>query len=288
MNGKVCVVTGANAGLGFETAKALAGKKAEVVMICRSSAKGEAARTAIVEATDNEKVQVVEADLSSQSEIREAAGRIRQDWPKVDVLVNNAATVISDHTLTEDDVETQFAVNHLAYFLFTSCLMPALQKSERARIVNISSGNHVKGDIHFDNLNLIGEYQVLKAYNQSKLANVLFTYELDRRLKEAGTSHLDVHCVNPGLNNTDIGIKSTKFLHSLAWRIRRAMGKSPARGAQCQIFVATAPVLDGISGKYWYRSEEVLSSEASYDPELARRLWEVSAELCSVGNYFLA
>jgi NAD(P)-dependent dehydrogenase (short-subunit alcohol dehydrogenase family) len=286
MQNKVCVITGANAGLGYETAKALAEKQAEVIMICRSRQKGEFARQQIINETGSEKVHLLTADLSSQQAIREAAGEINRNWEKVDVLVNNAATVRSRPSLTNDGVETQFAVNHLSYFLLTHALLDKLRAGKEARVVNVSSGNHTKGEIHFDDLNLMEDYHVLKAYNQTKLANVLFTYELDRRLRRSGIQNVNVHCINPGLNNTRIGEKSTNLFHALAWRLRAYMGSSPAEGAKCQVYVASAPELEGVSGKYWYRSEPIPSVKKSYDEKLAARLWDVSKSLCGIKDYF--
>ncbi|MCB0628820.1 MAG: SDR family oxidoreductase [Saprospiraceae bacterium] len=286
MQNKICVITGANAGLGFETAKALAEKQAEVIMICRSREKGELARQKIVDETGNEKTHLLLADLSSQRSVKDAADEINQRWKKVNVLVNNAATVRSKPILTEDGVETQFAVNHLSYFLLTHALMDSLRAGKEARVVNVSSGNHTKGEIHFDDLNLIQEYHVLKAYNQTKLANVLFTYELDRRLRQSGIQHVHAHCINPGLNKTRIGEKATNPLHALAWRLRAYMGMSPAEGAKCQVYVASAPELEGVSGKYWYKSVPVSSVAQSYDEALASRLWQVSESLCSIADYF--
>ena len=286
MASKICVVTGANAGLGFETAKAFADRKAEVIMICRSKIKGETAQQEIIEYTGNPLVHLVLMDLSSQKEIRERAADITQHWPQIDILVNNAATVLSYYTLTVDGIEMQFAVNHLAYFLLTHCLMNCLKSSPQARVVNVSSGNHTRGKIHFDDLNLSKNYHVLKAYNQSKLANILFTYEMHRRLLENGITNISVNCVDPGTNITDIGVKDTKFLHAVAWRIRRLIAKDPADGASCQVYVASSSKLNNTSGKFWYRSRPILSAKHSYEENTAKHLWEVSKKLCKIEDFF--
>lgn len=288
MNGKICVVTGANAGLGFETAKALALKNAELIMLCRSAEKGQAAKAQIEEASGNKHIHVLQTNLASQASVRETADRINKQWGKVDVLVNNAATVSSRHTLTEDGVETVFAVNHLAYFLLTHCLLGSLLESTEARVVNLSSGNHAKAQLNLGDLNLENSYHVMRAYNQSKLANVLFTYEMDRQLKARNIRNMAVNCINPGLNDTAIGEKSTNFFHALAWRIRRSMGMHPSEGAKCQIYVASAPELNGVSGKFWLQSQVIPSSKLSYDQELAASLWQRSLELCRITDYFSA
>ena len=286
MENKICIITGANAGLGYESAKALAAKGATIIMVCRSKEKGVTAQNSIISATQNEQVHLVLADLSLQSEVRQAAQKIQDQFPRVDVLMNNAGAVTSKQIITSEGIDTQFAVNHLAGFLLTHLLMPQLLKSADARVVNISSGNHFRGQMHFEDLYLSEDYQVLKAYNQSKLANVLFTYELDRKLKEKGMGNIVTNAVNPGLNYTDIGTKSTGFFHALAWRLRRLVAMSPAKGAECQVLVASSDELKGVSGKYWYESKAVPSSKDSYDQSLATKLWEVSLQLCAIDDFF--
>ncbi len=286
MKGKVCIVTGANAGLGFETAKGLAQKGAEVGMICRSEARGREAREAIIRDTGNQRVHLFLADLSKQDDVRRMAAAIRRAFGKVDVLVNNAAVVASERTLTADGIEMQFAVNHLAGFLLTHCLMEGLLASGSARIVNISSGNHRRGRIHFEDISLEAGYHVLKAYNQSKLANVLFTYELERRLKRNGIQHITANCVDPGTNFTDIGTKATGRWHALAWKIRRLVSMSPEQGAQCQIHLASSEEVEGISGKFWYKSKPLPSARQSYDEAAARALWELSQKCCDMDDFF--
>ncbi len=286
MKEKICVVTGANAGLGYATAKSLAEQQATVVMICRSAAKGEAARRQIVTETGNDAVHLLLADLADQAAIRRVAAEVRTAFDRVDVLVNNAAAIASEHTLTPDGIELQFAVNHLAYFLLTQQLLEPLLGGESPRIVNVSSNNHRRGRIYFDNPGLAGEYHVLKAYSQSKLANVLFTYELDRRLAQRGIEHLTVNCLDPGTNHTDIGVKATNRWHALAWKLRRLVSTPPAEGARCQIFLATADAVAGVSGRYWYRCRPVASAPRSYDAAVARRLWVLSERYCGIEEYF--
>jgi len=285
MDGKVVVVTGANAGIGFETARALAGKGAEMVMICRNAEKGEAARAQIRQATGNDKLHLLQADLASQRQIREAAARIRDRYAKLDVLVNNAGTWFSELVRTEDGIETVFAVNHLAYFLLTHELHPLLAAAGDARIVNVGSDSHFKGEMQFDDIHLTRNYHGLRSYAQSKLANVLFTYEYERRKPH---DHVAINCVQPGLVYTDIGVKHTTWLHALAWKARRSLWKSktPAEGAATSVYLASHPEAAGVSGKYWDDKRPKPSAPASYDEAAALRLWELSEELCGIEQYF--
>jgi NAD(P)-dependent dehydrogenase (short-subunit alcohol dehydrogenase family) len=286
MKDKVCVVTGANAGLGYETAKSLAEQGGTVAMICRSATRGEQARRQIMAAAGHDDVHLFVADLSEQAAIRRVAAQIRAAFARVDVLVNNAAAIASEHTLTPDGIELQFAVNHLAYFLLTQQLLAPLLAAERPRVVNVSSNEHRRGRIHFDNPGLAGDYHVLKAYRQAKLANVLFTYELDRRRAQRGIDHLAVNCLDPGTNHTDIGVKATNRWHALAWKLRRLVARAPAEGARCQIYLASSDAVEGLSGRYWYRCQTVASAPRSYDAVVAARLWALSAQYCGLENYF--
>jgi NAD(P)-dependent dehydrogenase (short-subunit alcohol dehydrogenase family) len=286
MKGRICVVTGANTGLGYESTKALAQKGAHMIMICRSAERGEKARKLIMDESGNPNIFLLLADLSSQDVVRETANIISNRWGKVDVLMNNAAMVVSKRTLSEAGIEMQFAVNHLSHFLLTHCLIPCLTASPHARVVNISSRNHWMGKIYFDDLTMLENYQVLRAYGQSKLANVLFTYELDRRLNEHGIEHIVTHCVDPGSNFTSIGTKHTNPFHALAWRLRRRFTQYPENGAKTQVHVASSPDINHLSGRYWRNSRELPSSPQSHDPEIAKNLWQVSKVLCGIDDYF--
>lgn len=283
MNQKTCVVTGANAGIGYETAKSLAQNGADVLMICRNKEKGELALKSIQKETGSNKIKLIVADLASQSQIREAAALIREMHPVVDVLVNNAGTWFSELSYTEDNIESVFAVNHLAYVLLTHQLYPALKAAPEARIVNVSSDSHFNGKIDFNNLFLKKGYNGLKSYAQSKLGNVLFTYEFDRRRPDR---HIAMNALQPGLVKTDIGLKHTKWLHSLVWKLRRSGGVSPEEGAQTSIYLATSPEAKNMSGKYWDKCQPKPSSPITYDLEVAQKLWDISLELCGIRDFF--
>ncbi|MBX2926476.1 MAG: SDR family oxidoreductase [Saprospiraceae bacterium] len=287
MTGKVCIVTGATAGIGYETALALAKKGATVMLVGRNTDKGQMAMARIHTATRNEELFFVNADMSDQSSIRDAALAIREQFPVIDVLVNNAGTWVSQYTPTVDGIETVFAVNHLAYFLFTHLLYPSLRNAPDTRIVNVSSDSHFQTDLHFEDLNLSKNYSGLRSYAQSKLANVHFTYEFERRKPDA---HVAINAVQPGLVYTDIGLKHTTWLHALGWKLRRSIwrGMTPAEGAQTSIFLASSDAAKGQSGLYWDRCKPKPSSPASYNEENAARLWGISEELCGMKEGFFA
>jgi len=283
MQQKISIVTGANAGLGYETAKALALLGHRVILMSRSKDKGQQALDQIFAASNNDALELVEVDLASQASIRAACSSILAHHPQIDVLVNNAGTWISKHTLTEDGVETMFAVNHLAYVLMTQQLYPAIRQSSDGRIVCVASDSHFRGKINFADLNLTKNYHGLTAYNQSKLANILFVSELDRRKSEA---NVGTYAIQPGLVKTDIGVKHTNPLHALAWRIRRSGGVLPAEGALCQIYCASDPAAQGRSGLYWDKCQPKPSSKASYIQEDAAKLWDMCLDLCSIDSFF--
>ena len=285
MKGKTCVVTGANAGLGYETTLDLARKGAEVIMVCRSAEKAEKARQEIVKATGNLNIHVELADLSSQNQIRKLGGRLRSKDRPIDVLVNNAGLVLSERGLSEDQIELVLAVNHLGPFLLTHLLIPLLKKAPEARIVNVSSANHYRARMDFNDLFQEKNFSGLRAYGQSKLANVLFTYELDRKLNQAKYHHISTNALDPGLNNTSIGNKGANWLYSLVWSLRKRQGMSPKEGAQTQIHLASSPDLKGVSGQFWQKSKPVRSSDLSYREADAGKLWNISLNLCNIERY---
>lgn len=276
MQGKIVVVTGANAGIGFETAKGLAARSAHVAMVCRNRESGEAARRALLGHTAKGLVDLFVADLSSQGQIRRLAKEMGERYDRVDVLVNNAAAIYSRRLLSEDGIEMQFAVNHLAYYLLSRLLLDHLGRAGQARVVNVASRAHFRGRIDFDDLDTSRRYSGLTAYNQSKLANVLFTYELARRL--AGTG-MTANCLGPGLVRTRIGNKHATRLHSLLHSLLCVLGRTPAEGASGVIYLASAAEVAGVSGKYFVKARPVRSSAVTYDRSIASRLWQVSAEL---------
>lgn len=282
MNSKKCVITGANSGIGYQTALALAKEKFELLLICRTEGKANKAKEEIINQSGNDKIAIISADLSSQKQIEAAARKIKDNWNSVDVLINNAGTWISKRTVTEDGVEKQLAVNHLAYFSLTHHLLPLLIKSGDGRIVNVASDAHFHGRLYLDDINLTQNYNGLRAHMQTKLANVLFTYELSRKLSDTPVT---ANAVQPGLVRTNIGHKHTIGLHSFIWWLRKMAGVQPEEGAQTSVYLASSNEVKGISGKYWDKCQPKPSSKLSYDEELAKRLWDKSLELTGIEEY---
>jgi retinol dehydrogenase 12 len=280
---KIIAITGASSGIGFETARALAIKGHRILLMARDEGRGEKACEAI--ARVGRRPELILVELSSQASIRKAAVDIGDRSDSLDVLINNAGTWYTEFGLTEDGIERGFAVNHLAGFLLSHLLMPSLLRSGSGRIINLSSDMHFFGRMEFDDLNLQRNYHGLRSYAQSKLANVLFTYELDRRLN-ALSLPLSVHAAHPGLVRTAIGVKHSNRFHALVWRLWTLGGRSLARGAETSVFLASAPADTIKSGLYWYNCRPKSSSPRSHNQDDARRLWQISEELCQIRNYF--
>lgn len=283
MKNKNIVITGANSGLGFETARALAKMEANVIMLCRSLEKGNLAADKIKAEYPSANLQVLPVLLESQANIRQVAIEIRKFFPVIDVLVNNAGTWISELTYTEDKVESMFAINHLAYFLLTHALYPNLILSDAPRVVSVASDSHFQGKINFDDIHLTKNYHGLRAYAQSKLANIHFMYELNRRKP---VEKLSTYAVQPGLVKTDIGVKKTNWLHALAWKLRRSGGVTPEVGAQTQIYLASNPAIHSQSGLYWDKCNPKASSADSYKTADAGKLWQICCQLCKIDDFF--
>jgi NAD(P)-dependent dehydrogenase (short-subunit alcohol dehydrogenase family) len=278
LKGKVCVVTGASSGIGKETALGLAKLGAALILVCRDAGRGAAAAGEIRRRTRGAAVEVVLGDLSSQAAVRRIADEIKARHERLHVLVNNAGLITTGtaRQVTVDGLELQLAVNHLAPFLLTHLLLDRLRAGAAARIVVVASQVESRGKIDFDDLQSArGDYDPMRAYCQSKLANVLFTYELARRL---GGSKVTANCLHPG-------VIATNLLSDYLGR-PRAMGfisqlshPGPEKGAKTSILLASDPSLEGVSGKYFREEREAQSSPGSRDPAVARRLWTVSCEL---------
>lgn len=280
LDGQVCMVTGATDGIGKETARALADMEATVIVVGRNRQKSIATINEIRQEADNTDVEYMLADLSAQVQIRRLAEEFKTRYDRLDVLVNNAGGFFMSRQESEDGIEMTFALNHLGYFLLTNLLLDVLIDSAPARIVNVSSDAHERAEANFDDLEGEESYGGWSAYGQSKLANLLFTYELARRLEGTGVT---VNALHPGFVATNLGADNFGWFGSLIRRIMNAVvGKSPEEGAQTSIYLASSPEVEGITGKYFVKRRPRRSSEASYDAEAARRLWETSAEMTGV------
>ncbi len=276
MHGKTVLITGATNGIGEAAARALAGMGARLIGVGRNPEKCARVAHSIRQQTGNPEVTYLLADLSDLTQVVRLAAEVRQRFPSLHVLINNAGAFFLRRQLNQQGIEMTFALNHLSYFLLTNLLLEPLRASAPARIVVVASGAHNTGAIHFDDLNLSHGYNGWKAYAQSKLANVLFTYELDRRLKGSGVT---VNCMTPGFVATGIG-KNNGFLVRLAlWPLHRLGAQTPEEGARTVVYLAASPEVEGVSGKYYIAEKPVSSSPVSYDEGAARRLWEVSEAL---------
>lgn len=278
MAGKVCMVTGANSGIGKVTALELARMGATVVMVCRDRGRAEPVLAEIRRATGNQAVELMLADLSSQQSTRQLAAAFRQKYDRLHVLVNNAGAMFLKRSVTVDGLEETFALNHLGYFLLTNLLLDLIQASAPARIVNVSSGAHMAAAIHFDDLQ--GErYSAWRAYGQSKLANVLFTVELARRLEGTGVT---ANALHPGFVRSNFATSTpvARFVLTLL----KPFAISPEQGAETSIYLASSPEVEGVTGKYFVKKQAAKTAKAGTDLGVARRLWDVTADLTGLGQ----
>jgi retinol dehydrogenase-14 len=280
MTGKICLVTGANSGIGKATALSLAKLDATVVMVSRDKDKGEAALFEIRTLSGNKNIDSMVADLSSQDSVRELAHDFKARYKKLHVLINNAGIFLPKRVSTVDGLEATFATNHLGHFLLTNLLLDVLKASAPSRIINITSSAHRGTEINFEDLQGEKKYSGYHAYSQSKLANVLFTYELAKQLEGTGVT---VNCLHPGVVRTGFG-KDQTGLMSVLVRIGSPFMMSPEKAAKAVIYLAASPELEGVSGKHFSRGKEERSSTESYDAASAERLWKVSTELTKLGS----
>jgi retinol dehydrogenase-14 len=281
MSGKTVVVTGANSGIGFETAAALAGAGATVTITGRDASKTEAAARSLSERAGGAVVDAAVFDLSSMESVRRGAAELLERLPRIDVLVNNAGAVLGTRQETVDGLERTFATNHLGPFLLTVLLLDRLKESAPSRIVNVSSAAHngAPRGLDFDDLQSTRGYRGMKAYSASKLANIYFTVELARRLEGTGVT---ANCLHPGTVATGFARDGDTRLLRIGVAIASPFMLSPARGAETSIYLASSPEVEGVSGRYFARCRPRQPSRAARDSEAARRLWEVSERLAGL------
>jgi len=277
---KVCMVTGANSGIGKETAEWLAELGATVALVCRNRKKGEAAMVEIRERSHSDSVELLHADLASLSSVRDLSKEFMEKHDVLHVLVNNAGVARPMRSVTADGFETTFQVNYLSHFLLTNLLLELLKRSAPSRIVNVSSVSHYGGHMNFDDLQMKNGYRVMKAYSQSKLALVLFTHELSRRLEGTGVTVNSVHPGSVGTNMAGNAMGPFSFLGV----IPNLFLMSPREGAEAPVFLASSKEVEGATGKYFDRMHEKDSSAESYDRALAEKLWSVSATMVGLAK----
>jgi len=282
LDGKTILITGATNGIGKAAALQLAKQGATIVIAGRNPAKTARTVDEIKAQSGNPAVNGLIADLSSLAEVRRLAAEFCQKYTRLDVLINNAGGIFANRELTVDGYEHTFAFNHLAYFLLTNLLLDQLKASAPARIVNVSSGVHEGAVIDFDDLQNQKNYGYggNRAYGQSKLANVMFTYALARRLAGSGVT---VNAVRPGVVATGFGENNTGLLR-LGAQIFHLFSITPEQGADTAVHLASSPEVEGMTGKYWYKRKAVPSSPVSYDEAAQQRLWDVSAQLTGLAT----
>jgi len=279
---KIVIITGATSGIGLAAAKGIASEGHFVIGVARSKEKAQASKDSILKDFPESRVDYLLADLASQKEVYALAENIQgvlkeNDHKHIDVLINNAGAVTSWFTLTEDGYELQFAVNHLAPFLLTKLLLPFLENSPSGRILTVSSGSHRRAHIHWNDVMLHHRYNTLKAYKQSKLANVLFTYELNRRYEQ---DNIKAYTIDPGLVNTKIGTKGTNGSVQWFWNKRRKKGVTPEIAAESIIHLACRRYIPKAESWYWKGCRPIQPSRYTRREEEAQRLWELSDRLC--------
>lgn len=268
------IVTGANSGMGKATVAALADKGYEVIMLCRSEKRGKEAYDELLADNPARQIKLMLCDLGNYGSIRSFAENFAQKYGDLDLLINNAGFISLDRQETDEGVERQFGINHLGHYLLTNLLLPYMKAG--SRIVVVASGAHKAGKIHFDDVNLTRGFNVVKAYGQSKLANVLFAREMARRLKDKG---ITVNCCHPGAVATNMGVSRDTGFGKTITRMLKPFFLTPAQGASTAIFLATDPSVKDVSGEYFYKCKIAKSSKRSKDMDLAARLYELSDKM---------
>lgn len=281
MHGKICLVTGATNGIGKATAQALAQMSATVVIVGRDAQKAAKVTGEIRAASDNQNVDWLLADLSSQQDIRRLAAEFKSKYPHLHVLLNNAGGTFMTRQLSVDGIEMTFALNHLAYFLLTNLLLEPMKASAPARIINVSSDAHSGGKIDFDNLQGERSYSSFGPYGNSKLANILFTTELARRLEGTGVT---VNALHPGLTSTGFGKNNPGFFMKIMGAVVPLIGRSPEKGAETSIYLASSPEVQSITGKYFVDCKVTQPAPQAADSAVAKKLWDVSAEMVHLAD----
>ncbi len=276
---KVCLITGPTQGIGRAATLAIAKLSPKLVLVVRDPVRG-AELADEIRAAGNPNVELLIGDLSKQADVRRIASEFLARHDRLHLLVNNAGAIFMQRQLSSDGLEMTFALNHLGYFLLTNLLRDVLVKSAPARIVNVASRAHVRGTIAFDDLQAERSFGGWSAYSQSKLANILFTRELSRRLQGTGVT---CNCLHPGVVSTGFGKNDSGWMR---WAVKIAAPflRTPEQGAATTVFLATSPAVEGVTGRYFADCKEIEPSREARDAKVAERLWEVSVQLTGLGK----
>ncbi|MCY4062523.1 MAG: SDR family oxidoreductase [Chloroflexi bacterium] len=284
MKGKRVLITGATNGIGKQAALELMKMGADVVIVGRDAIKTRTVSSDLKALSGSSKIDMLVADLSSMDETRRIADKFRSKYDRLDVLLNNAGAVFSQFQTSVDGYEMTFALNHLSYYLLTNLLLDILMRTAKeqgeARIINVSSSAHRNATLRLDNLRDESGYSFMNSYGASKLMNVQFTYELERRLED---STVTVNAVHPGLVATGFGHNTGRVWSGLIKLAQKVFAISPQKGAETLVYLASSADVEGISGKYWNENQQKRSSDHSYDREQQKRLWDYSAQVTGVG-----
>lgn len=277
------IITGATSGVGLATAKLMAKKENELILVGRNLKIGNETIQLLKSNYPVEKIHFILMDLSAKKSIVKGCDEIKKLVDAVDVLINNAGYITSYHALSEDNIEMQMAVNHYAPILLVHELFPLLQKSAQARIIQVSSRAHSRGKIFWDDINLNKSYSLSKSYNQSKLANLLASYKLAELLKD---TKITVNSFHPGLVNTKIGEKHTDLISNYAWKLIKILGNQPSKSALDAVYLASDPGLAKVSGKYFHQQRQITSSKNSYNKEDMNKVWDHSCDVLGISSKF--
>jgi retinol dehydrogenase 14 len=272
---KIAIVTGANSGIGYITALEIAKTGAIVVLVCRNQTKGEQAKNQIIEKSKNTSVFLKILDLSSQSEVRKLADEIKQEYPVIDILINNAGVIMPEKQMSVDKIELTWAINHIAYFLLTTLLIDQLKAAESARIINVASQASWLGNINWEDINLAKKYDSMQAYAQSKLANIMFSNYLAEKLKD---TKVTTNAVHPGAVGTNFGANMKGFI-GWAFKWFGGLMRTPEKGAETSIWLALSSEIAGVTGQYFADKKPIRAKAIAYQQDALKRLWELSEQM---------
>ena len=273
MSKEIFLITGGTNGIGFHAAQEIAKAKKTVIITGKNALKGKNKLNEIRKNTGNEDVHFINGDLSSQIEIKSIAEFVKRKFSNIDVLINNAGATFFKREESVDGIEKTFAINHLAYFLLTGLLLPVILDSHKPRIVNVASSVHKGMDLNFDDIEMKKTYDGYRAYRQSKLCNILFTYFLSNKLK---SKEVTVNCLHPGFVNTGLGHNNSGTVKFFFMLSQKLFGKSPQEGAETSIYLAMKKDLEKVNGKYFHKHETLTSSGQTYNQDTQKKLWDLS------------